>query len=70
MLLRSKFGDKADSILTDRRRDDLIKHFDTEIKKKFNPLGQKCAAEWEIQVAGVTDDPDIGIEDGYLMITK
>jgi hypothetical protein len=69
-LLRRKLGVHADSILTDRPIGELLRYFDNNIKRTFNPLGHRCAAEYEIGITGVTNIPDIGLEDGYLTLTR
>ena len=69
-LLRRKLGTYANAILTPRRLDDLLRHFDNNIKRMFNPLGTRCAAEYEIAIGGVLDIPEIGLEDGYITLTK
>jgi hypothetical protein len=69
-LLRRKLGVHADSILTDRPIGELLRYFDNNIKRTFNPLGPRCAAEYEIGIAGVMNIPDIGLEDGYLTLTR
>ena len=57
-------------ILTTRRLTDLLRYFDTNIKRTFNPLASRCATEYEIAIGGVADIPEIGLEDGYLTLTR
>jgi hypothetical protein len=65
-LLRRKLGVHADSY----RSTELLRYFDNNIKRTFNPLGPRCAAEYEIGIAGAMNIPDIGLEDGYLTLTR
>jgi hypothetical protein len=69
-LLRRKLGLHANTILTDRPTSDLLRYFDNNIKRTFNPLGTRCATEYEIAIAGVSNIPEIGLEDGYLTLTR
>lgn len=63
-------GAYADTILTERRLGDLLRNFDNSIKRKFNPFGPRPVAEYEIAIGGVSDIPEIGLEDGYMTLTK
>jgi hypothetical protein len=69
-LLRKRFGKHADTVLTERRLKDLVRNFDISIKRVFNPFDVRCDTEFEISVTGVTDMKEIGLEDGYLTLTK
>ena len=57
-------------MLTDKRRIELRRHFDSFIKRQFNPLDPDCEDEYEIPFAGSADIPDIGLEAGYLNVRK
>ena len=48
----------------------MRRHFDSFIKRQFNPLDPDCEDEYEIPFAGSADIPDIGLEAGYLKIRK
>ena len=65
-----KLGTHADTILTPRRLTDLLRYFDANIKHNFNPLASRSATEYEIAIGGVADIPEIGLEDGYLTLTR
>lgn len=69
-LLTKKFGRKADTVLTKKRVAELVRHFDISIKRQYNPLDPRCETEYEIAFAGVQDMPEIGLEDGYLRLSK
>lgn len=69
-LLMRKLGRHAKAMLTDKRRIELRRHFDSFIKRQFNPLDSDCEDEYEIPFAGSVDIPDIGLEAGYLKIGK
>ena len=57
-------------MLNDKRRIELRRHFDSFIKRQFNPLDPDCEDEYEIPFAGAADIPDIGLEAGYLKVRK
>jgi hypothetical protein len=40
------------------------------IKYQFNPLSSDCDTEFEISIPGASDVPSIGLEAGYLRLTK
>jgi hypothetical protein len=67
-LLRKKFGQHAKTILDGKRVTALVRHFDSTIKREYNPFDPDCDNEFEIPLAGVTDIPELGIEDGYLRL--
>jgi hypothetical protein len=69
-LLRRKLGTHANTILKDRRIDGLLRYFNNTIKRTFNPLGPRCDQEYEIEIGGVEDIPEINFEDGYLTLTR
>jgi hypothetical protein len=69
-LIRDRFGDKADAVLTDRRLKDMVRNFDMQIKRVFNPFDARCDSEFELPVTGVSDMPEINLEDGYLTLTR
>jgi hypothetical protein len=68
--LRIRFGRNADSILTPRRLEGAMRLFDTVIKRNYNPLDPGASKEYEVPIAGVSDMPDIGFEDGYLNLSE
>jgi hypothetical protein len=70
VLLRKKFGRAGTNVLDERRLADLIRQFDSSIKRQFNPFDECCETEFNIPVSGVQDIPEIGIHDGYLFISK
>jgi hypothetical protein len=63
-------GASADTILTERRLGDLLRNFEYGIKRTFNPFGPRRVADYEIAIGGVSDIPEIGLEDGYMTFTK
>jgi hypothetical protein len=69
-LLKRKLGKYAGKMLTDKRRIELRRHFDSFIKHQFNPMDPDCEDEYEMTFAGAADIPDIGLEAGYLKVRK
>jgi hypothetical protein len=69
-ILRKRFERKADSILTPKRVAELVRHFDSSIKRDYNPLEPDADTEYEVPIVGVPDMPDIGLEDGYLRLSE
>jgi len=69
-LLKGRFGKASEKILTPKRLLELVRYFDSSIKRQFNPLDPSADTEFEVPIAGVDDIPRIGFEDGYLRLTK
>lgn len=69
-MLRRKLGRYATLILTERCIADARKHFDSSIKRQFNPLSNECEDTYEIPFAGASDVPSVRLEAGYLTLTK
>ena len=70
-LLCRKLGALAASTLTARRLNEAIKYFENSIKRAFNPFDEaSCEAEYDIPLSGLKDIPSIGLEDGYLKLSK
>jgi hypothetical protein len=63
-------GSLASKILSPRCTAEVIRNFETTIKYQFNPLSSDCDAEFEISIPGALDVPSIGLEAGYLRLTK
>lgn len=68
--MRRRLGARADLILTKRRIQDTVRHFDTIIKRQFNPFDDDCDSEFEIPLVGVADVPEIDLNDGYLKLSR
>jgi len=47
-----------------------VKSFEGAIKFQFDPFSEACNAEFEVPLRGAPDIPNIGLEDGYLKVTK
>ena len=69
-LLRKKFEGVGVHLLDERRLADLLRQFDSAIKRQFNPFDSQAETEFEISVAGIQDMPQIGLHDGYLRLSK
>ena len=70
-LLKGRFGKAWEKVLTPKRLIELVRYFDSSIKRQFNPLDTSATdTEFEVPIAGVDDIPWIGFEDGYLRLTK
>jgi hypothetical protein len=69
-LVRSKLGSRHTDIMIERRRAEVLKHFDSTIKCQFNPLVPGCEEEHEIPLHGVEDILSIGLEAGFLTLSK
>jgi hypothetical protein len=46
-----------------------VRQFDT-IKKEFDPFEGDCEEEYEIPIKGAPEMPEIGLEEGYLKLSK
>ena len=69
-LLRQKFGGRAQSILTSKRLADAVRFFENSIKVAFNPYDDWSENEFDVALGAVDDIPEIGLEDGYLKLSK
>jgi hypothetical protein len=69
-LLRRKLGARANEILTSKKLLSARKQFDNTIKTSFNPFDSNCDQEFEISIHQAPELPELGLEDGYLKLTK
>jgi hypothetical protein len=69
-LLRKRFGKERETLLTEKRMAALVRHFDSSVKRQYDPFDPICETEFEIPIAGVPDIPEIGLEDGYLTLSR
>jgi hypothetical protein len=47
-----------------------IKNFEGNLKFVFDPFSEDCDDEFEVPLPGAPDIPDIGLEEGYLKLSK
>jgi hypothetical protein len=69
-VLREKLGEHADTLLKPRTLAEAINHFDTSIKRQFNPYSTDCEEEYEIPLTGALDMPALNVVAGYLTLQK
>jgi hypothetical protein len=69
-LLQNKLGPKAAEVLTPRRVQEAMRSFETTIKCQFNPYLPDCEAEYEIPLPGTQDVAKIGLEGGFIKLTR
>jgi hypothetical protein len=69
-LLREKLGGKAESILTSKRLVEAVRFFESSIKVAFNPYDEYTEDEFEVPMGSIGDVLEIGLEDGYLKLSK
>jgi hypothetical protein len=63
-------GDLAGRLLTTKRLDNAINFFENSIKRAFNPYDSTCEDEFDVLLSIPENVPRIGLEDGYLKVTK
>jgi hypothetical protein len=68
-LLRNKLGRQGNSILTEKRLAESRRHFDSAIKRQYNPYDDHGETEFEIPLTGAPDLPAVGLEEGYLTLS-
>jgi len=61
-LIKGRFGKAWEKILTPKSLLELVRYFDSSIKRQFNPLDPSADTEFEVPIAGVDDIPWIGFE--------
>jgi hypothetical protein len=69
-LLRKKLGGRAPSILTSKRLAQAMRFFESSIKAAFNPYDDYSGNNFDVPIGTVVDIPEIGLEDGYLTLTR
>lgn len=67
-LIRSRLGRDADSILNPRVSAEIISQFET-IKRRFNPY-EGGEDDYDVPLRGAPEMPHIGLEEGYLKLSK
>jgi hypothetical protein len=73
--LRKNFENLLQKTLTNvtinpRSLPEALKTFDRFLMTEFNPLSEDCDKQYEVPLPGVWDVPSIGLENGYLIISK
>jgi hypothetical protein len=56
--------------LTQRALTQSARAFENLIKCTFDPDDENAEDEYELPLPGAPDSPDIGLEDGYLRLSK
>jgi hypothetical protein len=69
-LVKRKLGRHSATILTPKRILEFKRQFDSFIKRQFDPFDEDCEEEYEVNLAGAPDIPEVGLEAGYLKIKK
>jgi hypothetical protein len=65
-MIRQRLGREADSILTQRVSAEIISQFDT-LKRRFNPSESDG---YDLPLRSAAEMPHIGLEEGYLKLSK
>jgi hypothetical protein len=63
-------GKYAQNLLNTKTLEAAANHFDNAIKRSYNPYQLDGDEVYEIPMAGAVDVPAIGLEAGYLRLTK
>lgn len=69
-MLREKLGEHADTLLKPRTLAEALNHFDSAIKRQFDPCSRDCEEEYEIPLTGAPDMPALDVAAGYLTLQK
>jgi len=69
-LLRKKLDNHAAEILQRTRLESAMRHFESSIKRQFNPYDEDGENAFEVPLRGARDLPECGLEFGYLKLTK
>jgi hypothetical protein len=69
-LLHERLGPHSQEVLTRKRMIDAVKNFEGNLKLNFDRYDPDCGTEFEIPLPGAPDVPDVGLEEGYLKLTK
>lgn len=57
-------------LLTAKRLEAAVKYFEGDLKFYFDPYSENCEDFYEVPLRGAPDIPSIGLEEGYLKISK
>jgi hypothetical protein len=68
-LIREKFERVGINLLGDKRLAAMVQQFNNTIKRQFNPFDPMAQTDFEIGI-GIQDEPLIGLNDGYLALTR
>jgi hypothetical protein len=69
-VIRSRLRGLPESVLSTKRLATMVAHFDNRIKREYNPLDPTVTVDLEVPIPGVSDKPEIGLQDGYLQLTE
>jgi hypothetical protein len=70
-LIRRKLGTRFTSILTERRLKEALSYFEDHVKKEFNPYDPSSDSEdLNVPMGNAPDALSVGLEDGYLKLTR
>lgn len=47
-----------------------MRYFENSVKRAFNPYEEACETEFEAPMGGAGDVLEVGLEDGYLRLSK
>ena len=57
-------------MLSTKRLAEAVRFFESSIKIAFNPYDEWSENEFEVPLGAIGDIPEIGLEDGYLKLSK
>lgn len=69
-LLHERLGPHSQKVLTPKRMMEAVRNFDGNLKLNFDPYDESCDKEFEIPLPGAPDIPSVGLEEGYLKLSK
>jgi hypothetical protein len=67
--LSKRLGARKD-VLTKAMLENAVKSFEGAMKFQFDPFSEDCDAEFEVPLRRAPNMPNIGLEDGYLKVTR
>jgi hypothetical protein len=65
-----KMGKYGQNLLKPRTLEEALNYFENGIKRQYNPYSCDCDDVYEIPIAGAPDILAIGLEAGYLQLTR
>lgn len=68
--MRRKLGRQANSILKERTLNEAVRSFASNIRSLFNPYDEEYDTEFEVPIPGAPDMPHVGLEEGYLKLSR
>lgn len=69
-LLHERLDPHDPKVLTPKRLMEAVRNFEGNLKFSFDPFSEECEDEFEVPLPGAPDIPRVGLEEGYIKLSK